>query len=219
MADFTNMNWEQIKAILDGFKDRINEFISNLETLMGIYGESTITREILDDALVVRKGETNIAKIRALHGYESREIRIKRERVIEIERLVRDELDILHREILGMDKIISYKPAAHTEMFSDLTTYSAIGMSMIPTPERECIIGTKSRMVLERDVAVLDLFGVSGELEFKPQRGILGGKTPSYKLAAHTEIGSLMNYSPMGVGPAPEREGISIYKYEAIEFL
>lgn len=107
MADFTNMNREQIKAILDGFKQRANEFLSNLETLMEIYGENTITRDILDDALAVRKGETTMGKIQALH--KGRKIGTKSKMVLEPPMDVLTTLLSESEEILMVGGITPYK--------------------------------------------------------------------------------------------------------------
>ncbi|MCK4348303.1 MAG: hypothetical protein KAW47_06780 [Thermoplasmatales archaeon] len=141
MADFTNMSREQIKVVLDGFKHRVNDFLSNLETLMEIYGENTITREILDDALAVRKGETTIAKIHALH--EGRKIGTKSRSVLEHRRDVSATTllpEFKHRaEILGMGVFIPYKFAESMEssIFEELMTYHHVGM--IPVSGREGI--------------------------------------------------------------------------------
>ena len=144
MPDFTNIDRDKIKKLIDAFKEGINEFLTNFDTLKEIYGENTLTEAIIDDALAVSRGQTTIAKIRVLH--EGRKIGTKRKVVLGPRRDVSTtallpllpEFEI-PREILGVGGIIPYFSVSMelTEIFGELRNYHHIGM--IPISGREGI--------------------------------------------------------------------------------
>lgn len=77
MADFTNLDDNQIENVISAFNRAIDNFLKNVEEIKKIHGVTNTTDEVMKDLLTLSRKETTLDKIKFLHSQKSSIIKKK----------------------------------------------------------------------------------------------------------------------------------------------
>ena len=89
MADFTNLDDNQIENVISAFNRAIDNFLKNVEEIKKIHGVTNTTDEVMIDLLALSRKETTLDKIKSLHSQKSSIIKKKSEISFEIPEEIR----------------------------------------------------------------------------------------------------------------------------------
>ena len=79
MADFTDLDDNQIENVISVFNRAIDNFLKNVEEIKKIHGVTNTTDEVMKDLLTLSRKETTLDKIKSLHSQKSSIIKKKSE--------------------------------------------------------------------------------------------------------------------------------------------
>jgi hypothetical protein len=153
MADFTNLDDNQIENVISAFNRAIDNFLKNVEEIKKIHGVTNTTDEVMKDLLTLSRKETTLDKIKFLHSQKSSIIKKKSKISFEIGELGQPTLigDITSYFGIGRELESTFfmpgKLIEETEKFFPLQ-YFALGK--ISAFEGEEIVKKKSLRIFRR---------------------------------------------------------------------
>lgn len=153
MADFTNLDDNQIENVISAFNRAIDNFLKNVEEIKKVHGVTNTTDEVMKDLLTLSRKETTLDKIKFLHSQKSSIIKKKSKISFEIGELGQPTLigDITSYFGIGRELESTFfmpgKLIEETEKFFPLQ-YFALGK--ISAFEGEEIVKKKSLRIFRR---------------------------------------------------------------------